>query len=243
MLVGIVRHLQQPAPSAAEDAELDLDYVNDGVFTESWSSRLAKYDFGTKCDCIKCQPEENSFGSEVYIWDWSQKHARKILDLEETVCTIRHASVKSVPGSAKFNAVFSDVPVAIGATLGLTPASAGTFRWACGTDLVSVYESHIEDSIDPSTTALKTTGALQRHVPYALRCSVTAEHLLWLDAKQLLVVAVRGRATLRWGCFYGDCAVSANAVDFEGCVLLFTDHGAELVCSGSVREHSSISKL
>ena len=120
----------------------------------------------------------------VYIWDWSQKHARKTLDLEETLCTICHASVKSVPGSVKFNAVFSRVPVAIGATLCLTPASAGTFRWACGTDLVSVYESHIEDSIDPSTTALKTTGALQRHVmPYSLRCSVKAEHLLWLDAK------------------------------------------------------------
>ena len=66
---------------------------------------------------------------------------------------------------------------------------------------------------------------------------------MWLDAKQLLVVAVRGRATLRWGCFYSGCVVSPNAVDFEGCVLLFADHGAELVCNGIVREHSSISKV
>ena len=35
VLVGIVRHLQQPAPSAAEDAESDMDYDTDNVFTDS----------------------------------------------------------------------------------------------------------------------------------------------------------------------------------------------------------------
>ena len=39
------------------------------------------------------------------------------------------------------------------------------------------------------------------------------------------------------------CVVSPDAVDFEGCVLLFADHGAELVCNGIVCEHSSISKV
>ena len=69
---------------------------------------------------------------------------------------------------------------------------------------------------------------------------------MWLQKKQVLIVAVRGGARLHRECFNdydNESERLANAVDFQGCILIFCEDHAKFTFRGRVHEHALITKV
>eukprot|EP00973_Karenia_brevis_P040627 5619153-Karenia_brevis.AAC.1 len=141
----------------------------------------------------------------------------------------------------EFNAVFVDVPIKINTVLCLNPIEKGIFRWACGSEEVKVYSSRIY--LDPPvSTELATTGSLHPFVPS--RCAITVGALLWLERKHTMAIAVRGGSKLaRESIHHYNASSIIDAVDFQGCILLFSwVTFSELQFRAVIRENSCITK-
>ena len=153
LLVAATQLVGETPQSVSKPAELDWENVLSGgdllecergsrSTTNSLCMRSIHAqgcEWNAKCNCTKCQPEKDDFTTAVYFWDWTQKQATLMLEFPDEVRSVRHGRLSpGARGTDKFNSVFSDVPADIGTVLCMEPILNNSFKWACGSENVSL---------------------------------------------------------------------------------------------------------
>ena len=232
LLIATTQHVRdQDAHVRPDSGDAYHDWIDSDAEPERTPHARSTYctaAFEKGCDCFECKPTDEEFNTHILLWDWTQKHATSCLTPRDATYYFKTGNNgQTSKGTANFNRVFTSIPVAIHVMLCLPPVSDTGFQWVCGSRELSLYECSVESSRTVANRELSTTGPLAC-IPHG--CSVTVEHLLWIERKGLFVIAVRGGGS------------SLDAVDFQGCILLYAYSQQKLEFQSVVCEHQSIIK-